>query len=268
MDLTAAVAQAQRATTPELLSLIAERGLRVWNRTNSGTPAPGEIVDEILACEAKFCVLPRVAPSTAWTTTCLRPPFEQLWLEYPHLEMLCGALITETGADRYTIQFVTSGREGTKKPLWWPGAEIVDLAADGSLARRQPATSDPRNRVAKYQIDSVTGVFDAVYTHLSLIHKLSSRNAAPTRVNTTAPVLPARSHELDDAVVLMWGEGPSGSGAHLDTPRHAPIGHAVRGHQRRLRDGGTTWVRPHRRGAEAPVPAKSRFYQVKKKHGT
>lgn len=253
-----------QATT--LFDLVRERGLRMWDRTDSGAPAPDSAIAAIIDCPIRFSVENPVAQLDDWTDKCVRPPFDKLWLEYPHLEMLCGALITANDNDgqRFRIQFVTSGRVGSNAPLWWPGPEIAHLAANGSLTHRRPAITDRHNRVAQFQIATMTGVFDSVYIHLALIHEARTRNPLPARHNTTTPVLPAKIQELNGAVILMWGDGSSPSArSPLQEPRHAPVGHRVRGHQRRLRDGGTTWVRPHRRGEGSPEG--TRTYQIKQR---
>lgn len=252
--------------TSPLLDLIAERGMRICDQTDDGAPAPDSLVKVITNCPVRFAVETQAAPSTDWKAKCLRPPFDTLWLEYPHQELLCGALITATdnGGRRLSIQFVTSNPAGRKAPLWWPGPEIVELTVDGLLTHRRPSTSARRNNFSQFQIDAVTSSFDAVYIHLALINEVHTRNLWAPRPHATSPVLPAKFHKLGGPVVLMWGDAPlPGHQRHLDDPRHAPVGHQVRGHQRRLREGGTTWVRPHRRGDGEPE--KSRNYHVKQR---
>ena len=75
----------------------------------------------------------------------VRLPFAAQWVEYEHLQMLCGALIVESALNVYDIEFVTSSREGRNKPLLWPGPEQAVLTDDGRVKRRQPAIADPRN---------------------------------------------------------------------------------------------------------------------------
>ena len=250
-----------------LFDLIAERGLRLRDRPDTAVPAADDVIDEILHCPVKFAVEIAAGPSIDRMTKCVRPPFDNLWLEYPYLEMVCGAMITSTDNDgeRYRINFVTSSRVGDKAPLWWPGPELVELTPGGSLAHRKPAISDSRNSIEQDQIPALAGAFKAVYTHLALIHEVRRRGLLPVRTDTTTPLLPARSHALDGAVVLIWGDAPVGSRSSVNGPRHAPVGHQVRGHQRRLRDGDTTWIRPHRRGAGASGAEMPRTYQVKRR---
>lgn len=257
--------QQETADGSTLFDLVAERGVRIRDHTDDGVPAPDSLAKAIANCPVRFAVETRAAPRTDWTAKCLRPPFDVLWLEYPHQELLCGALITVTdnGGRRLSIQFVTSNHAGRKVPLWWPGPEVAELTADGLLARRRPPAF-ARNNIGQPQSDAVGNSFDAVYLHLALINEVHTRNLWAHRPNAAAAVLPAKFHELDGPVVLMWGDPPTPGTQHpLDGPRHAPVGHQVRGHQRRLREGGTTWVRPHRRGEGDTEGARN--YQVKQR---
>jgi len=69
--------------------------------------------------------------------------------------MLCGALITEQGSDVYSIHYVTSSKAERAKPLLWPGPEVVEVAANGTVARRKPAIAGPRNHAAAVFSDAI-----------------------------------------------------------------------------------------------------------------
>ncbi|MEZ5130364.1 MAG: hypothetical protein R2763_01370 [Mycobacterium sp.] len=262
----AAQDQGQPITAATLFDLITERGLRCWDRSDQGSPAPVGAREDITSSPVRFAFKTPAELPEDWKTQCVRPPFDTMWLEYPHLDMLCGALVTATDNDndRFTIRFVTSSRVGSEAPIWWPGTEAAELDSGGFLSGRQTAIGDPCNAVAQFQNSAVTGAFDAVYTHLALINDVHARDLWPRRPDTTTPVLPARIRQLNGPVVLMWGHAPPPAGrSPLDAPRHSPSGHQVRGHQRRLRDGETTWVRPHRRGDGTPEGP--RTYEIKQR---
>jgi hypothetical protein len=250
-----------------LFDLISERGLRIGDRPDGATPAPADVLDEVMHCSVRFAIETAAGPSIDWMTKCVRPPFDKLWLEYPHLEMVCGAMIecADSDGERYRIHFVTSSRADLDAPMWWPGPELMELTGGGSLAHRKPAVSDQQNSIAQDRVSVFSGVFDALYTHLALIHEVRRRGLFLPRTNTNNSVLPARSHALDGAVVLMWGDAPARPRSPLNSARHAPVGHRVRGHQRRLGDGDTTWVRPHRRGAGRAADDTARTYEVKQR---
>lgn len=112
--------RAQRAST--LFDLIAERGLRLRDRPETAVPAADDVIDEILHCPVKFAVEIAAGPSIDRMTKCVRPPFDNLWLEYPYLEssMRRNDCSTDNDGERYRINFVTSSRVGDKCPLWWP----------------------------------------------------------------------------------------------------------------------------------------------------
>ncbi len=249
-----------------LFDLIAHRGLYISGRTDESAPAPSNLVKAITGCPVRFVIDTQADPSTDWKAKCLRLPFDALWLEYPHDDRLCGALIKTTNADgrRLSIQYVTSSSGGSDIPLSWPGPETVKLAADGLLAYRQPALTERNNKVAQIRIHTPADIFNDLYIHLALINEVHTRNLWPSRSDTNSQALPATIQKRNGPVILMWGDPPvSDSRGPLYGPRHAPNGHQVRGHQRRLHNGGTTWVRPHRRGNGEPEG--TRTYQVKRR---
>ncbi|WP_441958724.1 hypothetical protein [Mycolicibacterium houstonense] len=259
-------AQQKTGGASTLFDLVAERGLHISRATDDLALAPSNLVKAIKDCPVRFAVDTQPDPLTDWNTKCLRPPFDTFWLEYPHQDSLCGAFIKATDNDgrRLSIQYVTSSRDRSEVPLWWPVPETVKLAADGRLAYRQPALSDGRNKTRQNQLETPTSIFNDLCMHLALINEVHTRNLWSSRPDTTAQVLHATLHKRNGPVILMWGDPPiADRRGPLDDPRHAPIGHQVRGHQRRLRDGGTTWVRPHRRGDGEPEGP--RAYQVKKR---
>lgn len=246
-----------------LFDLIAQRGLHISGRTNESAAAPSNLVKAITGCPVRFVIETQADPSIDWKAKCLRLPFDAVWLEYPHHDRLCGALIKTTNTDgrRLSIQYVTSSRGGSDIPLSWPGPETVKLAADGLLAYRQPAHSE-RNKAAQIRTHTIADIFDDLYIHLAVINEVHTGNLWPSRSDTNSQALPATIHKSNGPVILMWGDPPvSASRGPLDGPRHAPNGHQVRGHQRRLHDGTTTWVRSHRRGDGEPE--RKRTYQVK-----
>jgi hypothetical protein len=256
----AKVAHLASAAAPELFTRIAERGVRgVSNR---------DVTEEILSCRYQIAVVGAITDgSSSWVAKCVRPPFQTLWLEYPYLDMLCGAFITEMGSapDVYKVRFVTSSTAERTKPRLWRIPEIAELAGDGRLARRACAFAGARNSVAEQQWDTLEHVFDLVYPHLAILNEIHSRvpTASILRGGLRASLL-AEPHELG-TVVLVWGDDDAaGAGSSLATARHAPVSHPVRGHPRRLSDGRTTWVHPYVTGGGSSAdPATPRVYQVR-----
>ena len=258
-----AVAHAVTAEAPELFTRIATRGLRVWD-LNHGRPAPELTLEQITGCPIQVAFVDAAEATSPWMDQRVRPPFAAQWVEYEHLQMLCGALIVESALNVYDIQFVTSSREGRNKPLLWPGPEQAVLTDDGRVKRRQPAIADPRNAVKEPQLSALLGAFNALYPHLCVLNSLPQRRPEATRGDAGRAVLPAAHHELGP-VMLIWGDvrdGEPGSG--LVAPRHAPVAHPVRGHPRALPDGRVVQVRPHQRGT-GEITAGPRLYRVKRR---
>ena len=74
-----------------------------------------------MVCPIQVAFVDAADPSLPWMDKRVRPPFAALWAEYRFLQMRCGAVIVESAADVYDIQFVTAPSEGRDKPLLWPG---------------------------------------------------------------------------------------------------------------------------------------------------
>lgn len=257
-EMAAELAALSSATAPELFRRIADRGLlRMSNR---------DVAEEILACEYQIAVVNAVTDvSPTWTAKCVRPPFSSLWIEYHYLEMLCGALITEMDSDVFTIRFVTSSKDERAKPQLWRGLETSELSADGRLTSRTPAIT--QNSIPQLHRKTLEGVFDSVYLHLATINEIHSRERKQSKAGDGPRELkPAEPHELG-TVVLVWGDDDAaGTGAPLGSLRHGPTGHPVRGHQRRLGEGRTTWIRPYVTGRGSGAdPAKPRVYKVRRR---
>jgi hypothetical protein len=268
LDIVPTVAQLSNAATPELFTRITTYGLRLPPGGKVGKDfVIAQVAEEILACKYQIAVVSAVNPaSSSWTKKCVRPPFQKQWIEYHFLDMLCGALITEVSSDVFNFQFVTATKRERARPLLWSGPEKAKLAADGSLAQRTSAIADSRNFVVKPEVETLVSIFNSVYPQLAIINMIHDRNREESGARDgPREVLPSQTHELG-AVVLVWGdESAIEFGAPLATPRHAPAGHSVRGHERHLRDGTVIWVNAHHRGGNRTDPAKPRVYHVRRR---
>lgn len=111
-----ATVQSATAEAPALFSRILRRGLLILN-DGAAERRVAALRAEIIDVPIQIAFVDAVdANSARWSKRCVRPPFAAQWLEYESSDLLCGALIEETGADAYQIRFVTTPRAGRGTP--------------------------------------------------------------------------------------------------------------------------------------------------------